>query len=118
MKKDDFQLGTGLDASGDISGDGINDLLLGGVSAHSGLATKSGRSYVLHGRSTGLEGITNAAQADALLFGAQAKDYLGRANAAGDIDGDGTDDVVLGSGYANVQGYYDVGALYLFFGGQ
>ncbi|MDG1478024.1 MAG: FG-GAP repeat protein [Myxococcota bacterium] len=117
-EKDDFQLGTGLDATGDVSGDGINDLLMGGVSAYSGLATKSGRSYLLHGRADGWSEITNAAQSDALLFGAATKDYVGRANAAGDVNGDGTADVVVGSGYANLQGYYDVGQLYLFFGGS
>ena len=89
---DDFQLGTGLDASGDVNGDGLADLLMGGVSAFSGLATKSGRSYVLHGRAAGLETITDASQADALLFGAASKDYIGRANAAGDLDADGVID--------------------------
>ncbi len=117
-EQDDFQLGTGLDASGDINGDGIADLLMGSVSAYSGLATKSGRSYLLHGRAEGLEAITGAGQSDALLFGAATKDYVGRANATGDIDGDGDDDLIIGSGYANIQGYYDVGQLYLFFGGS
>lgn len=117
-ERDDFQLGTGLDASGDVNGDGLADLLMGGVSAFSGLATKSGRSYVLHGRVSGLETITDASQSDALLFGAASKDYIGRANAAGDLDADGIDDVLVGSGYVNLQGYYDVGQLYLFFGGS
>ena len=117
-ERDDFQLGTGLDASGDVDSDGIHDLLMGGVSAYSGLATKSGRSYLLLGRSSGLSSITDASQSDALLFGAGTKDYVGRANAMGDVDGDGAADVVIGSGYANIQGYYDVGQLYLFFGGS
>jgi hypothetical protein len=34
----------------------------------------------------------------------------------GDIDGDGANDLILGGGLANIDGAYDIGKVYLFFG--
>ena len=116
VEQDDFQLGTGLNASGDINGDQINDLLVGAVSALEGLATKSGRTYLFYGRADTLSTLTMADQADVQIYGAAVKDYIGRTHAAADINADGKADILIGGGYANVQGYVDVGSTFLFFG--
>ena len=112
---DDHQLGTGLVAK-DLTGDGVDDLLAGAVSAHEWLFTKAGKHYVVPGGGTwsldmGIEDATWA------FAGGEVKDYLGRSAQVADIDGDGANDLVLGAGFANVNGAYDAGSVYLFFGG-
>jgi len=113
---DDHQLGTGLDASGDIDGDGTRDLLMGAVTAWTGIRTKSGRAYLWMGGGTWTEG-ASAAAAHGVLHGGDADDYLGRSITTLDIDVDGFDDVLVGAGFADRGGSSDVGAAVLFFGG-
>jgi hypothetical protein len=111
---DDQQVGTGPVADGDVDGDGIHDLLVGAVQAYTGLKTKSGRFFLLPGRADGWDTVTDVSDSQAFFHGADVKDYLGRGGALGDLDGDGLDDVLVGTGYTNIDGAYDVGALYLF----
>ena len=111
---DDQQLGTGLNAHGDVNGDGINDLLSGAIQSYSGILTKSGKVYLTLGGANGLP--ASAADADGRFFGAQVKNYLGNTAAMGDLNGDGFDDLMLGAGYSDQDDSKDVGALYLFWG--
>ena len=111
---DDHQLGTGLLAGQDLDGDGTGDLVLGAVSTWKGVLTKSGRIYIHPGGSWALE--TPAADLPVKISGAGVKDYLGRATAATDLDGDGHPELLLGSGYTNHGEGYDMGSIYLFWG--
>jgi hypothetical protein len=114
---DDHQLGTGLHAGPDVDGDGTGDLLMGAVSAWKGLVTKGGRTYVVRGGDSWTDATVSASTASASLLGAAVDDFLGRADAAADFDGDGAAELVIGSGYTNIEGYNDVGSVYLFRGG-
>ena len=112
---DDHQLGTGIVAGRDLTGDGVGDLVVGAVAAWHELRPKSGRSYILSGGDalTGDAVIETGRQ----LHATGAKDYLGRAAAMADVDADGTADLILGSAYTNPAGRTDGGSVWLFFGG-
>ncbi|MCB9759813.1 MAG: FG-GAP repeat protein [Alphaproteobacteria bacterium] len=113
---DDHQLGTGLHGGADLDGDGREELVMGAVAAWRGLVTKGGRAYVVRGQEGGWSGTHAAGDLPEKVHGAAVKDYLGDAGALGDLNGDGRAELLLGSGYANIDGQYDAGAVYLFWG--
>ena len=85
-------------ASGDVNGDGIDDVLVGARFASSGDKTGAGKAYIIYG-GPGLGGIvdTAAGQEDATIVGRDSGDFLGIALGAGDVNGDGFDDLILGA---------------------
>jgi len=103
------QAGSGLGA-GDLDGDGSDELFIGAVATWRGLATKSGRVYVVDGQGGAL------GDAPLQVHGNSSKDYLGHPITSADLDGDGAEDLLLGTAYANRDQAYDVGSVYLFFG--
>lgn len=109
----DFQLGTGLTA-GDLDGDGDEELVMGSVNAWRGLVTKGGRTYVLDNDQLATD--VPAADLPLKVHGGGVKDYTGGSLVIGDLDGDGAGDLIVGAGYENTSGGYDVGAVHLFFG--
>ncbi len=88
-------------ATGDINGDGTADIIVGatfdrGPSQDGAQATQGGAAYVYFGRSSWPEKMsTRAGEYDAALFGASSLDELGDTVAAGDINGDGFDDIIV-----------------------
>src|SRR5437763_8735700 len=89
-------LGFSVASAGDVNGDGFDDLLIGARSNDDN-GIQSGRVYLFYGP---LSGSLSAATADAMIEGA-AFDEIGRAVAAlGDVNGDGFDDIVVGSDIA------------------
>ena len=106
----DVQAGTGL-GTADMDQDGQPELLVGSVSAFRGLATHAGRVYVVDALAGGALG-----DATTVVHGGGTKDYLGHPILGADVDGDGADDLLLGTAYVNQDGAYDVGSVYLFHG--
>ena len=90
----------GAVASGDVNGDGIADLLIGAPRADGPANTRgsAGEAYVIFG-SPSLAGTFDIAQSQqaVTILGADASDRLGASMASGDVNGDGTADIILGA---------------------
>jgi Ca2+-binding RTX toxin-like protein len=94
--------GLRVSTAGDVNGDGVDDLLIGATGANPN-SYSSGASYVVFGGA----GVGNGGNLDlsALdgtngfrLSGAAAYDGSGRAvSSAGDVNGDGVDDLLIGA---------------------
>jgi hypothetical protein len=99
--------GTDVSGAGDVNGDGIGDILVGARSNDTA-GIQAGRAYLFYGP---LSGSYTALEADAIISG-QAFDELGwSVSAAGDVNGDGFGDILVGAWMADL-----AGAAYLFHG--
>ena len=109
--------GYALAALGDIDGDGAGDVLVGSW-GNDQTSTSSGKAYVLLGSTLAAGGPIDLSAADASSVGQASHVGLGMAvGSAGDVDGDGTADLLLGEPM-NDTGSYNVGMTYLFTGPQ
>ncbi len=97
-------------SAGDVNGDGYGDLVVGAYAYDNG-STDEGRASVYLGSSSGL-----ASTAAWTAESGQAAAYFGWSVAgAGDINGDGYSDVIVGA-YAYDNGSTDEGAAFAFYG--
>ncbi|MBI4437543.1 FG-GAP repeat protein [Candidatus Uhrbacteria bacterium] len=107
------QAGWSVAGAGDVNGDGIDDLVVGSPGDDTAEAN-AGAAYILFGPLT--EGETSLAEADAKLTGEAVNDFAGwRVAGAGDVNGDGTDDLVVGAQYNDASGA-NAGATYVLLG--
>jgi Ca2+-binding RTX toxin-like protein/acid phosphatase family membrane protein YuiD len=112
--------GHSVSNAGDINGDGIGDVIIGAYSADPNGNSSAGASYVVFG-DTNYSGSLNLADLDGnngfKLEGLASLDYTGYSvSTAGDINGDGIDDVIIGAYSADPNGISDAGASYVVFG--
>jgi hypothetical protein len=92
---------------GDVNGDGNDDLFLGSFTNSEG-GEDAGAAYLVLGPVTGR---LDLSLADAKLLGEEPGDFAGHTAGAGDVDGDGNDDLLVGSG-----GHGPTGAAYVVLG--
>mgnify|MGYP003416935974 FL=1 len=112
----DFFSGVSVSSAGDINGDGLDDVMVGALRSYY-FSYHDGRSYVVFGQNSGFDAVIDLANVDGtdgFRMNEARAPYL--VSDAGDINGDGFDDVLVG-----VEGSYGVynsseGAAYVVFG--
>lgn len=104
-------MGRQAETAGDVNGDGYSDVIVGNSLYDNG-EVDEGRVLVFHGSAMGLSLTPNwSAESN------QATVYFGRAvGTAGDVNGDGYSDVIVG-GYLWDNGETDEGGAWIWFGG-
>ena len=109
-------------ASGDVNGDGYDDLIISASSADPPGGEEAGEVYVIFGSSSPPATIDLSTEsADITIYGDDRLDYFGRAVSSGDVHNDGYDDVIIGAASAEPPGcpvIYDSGETYVIFGGS
>jgi hypothetical protein len=93
-------LGNAVSSAGDVNGDGFDDILIGARSNDTN-GTQAGRAYLFHGP---LEGAHAALEADAIISGDPFDEMGWSVAPAGDVNGDGFDDVLVGAWMADLVG--------------
>jgi len=104
-------------SAGDVDGDGRGDLLISAVQNGDGGAS-AGKTYLFLGASVSAGGSFEMDSAHASFIGQSGWDSSGYAiSSAGDVDGDGLDDLLIGAPEASaLSGESFVGKSYLYFG--
>ncbi len=117
------QLGLSVAGAGDVNGDGYDDVIVGAPFYDAG-QTDEGAAFVFHG---GPSGITTAGAASAATQLESDQSSLNpftdspprfgiSVSGAGDVNGDGYDDVIVGAPFYDA-GQVDEGAAFVFLGG-
>ena len=123
----DDRSGVSVSNAGDVNGDGIDDLIIGADTEDIGGGVTAGESYVVFGRTTGfpaafeLRGLLPAAGGHGsegfVLKGIDVGDLSGTSvSGAGDVNGDGIDDLIIGANEADPDGRFEAGESYVVFG--
>ena len=111
--------GWAVNSAGDINGDGLDDLIIGARGADPN-GKNSGQSYVVFGRSSGFSDSLELSDLDGTngfaLSGGAVGDFSGwSVSGAGDVNGDGLDDLIIGARGADPNGK-NSGQSYVVFG--
>ncbi|MBI4209481.1 MAG: FG-GAP repeat protein, partial [Deltaproteobacteria bacterium] len=110
--------GVGVSEAGDVNEDGFSDFLIGAPMNYL-INGSGGAAYLIWGRSQFSSGVIDLSQADVKLIGNDAHDDhagVGLAS-AGDVNGDGVDDILIGAPLADAgSDRLGAGVAYLVFG--
>src|SRR5690606_35969385 len=98
----DDQAGISVSSAGDFNGDGFDDFIIGANQADSGTIRDEGSSYLVFGKADGFDAVLPLGSLDGSngfrLDGVDAAGWAGvSVSSAGDINGDGFADLVIGA---------------------
>lgn len=114
------QAGTSVASAGDVNGDGLCDVLVGAPRMTVGANANAGRAYIVFGRTTSTAVALSAVAAGTggfALSGQDANGYAGQCvAAAGDVNGDGLADVLVGAPKSSPTSGAAAGRSYVVFG--
>ena len=113
--------GRAVSEAGDVNGDGFFDLIIGANNADPNGDSNAGETYIVYGKAADFAANLDLGSLDGAdgfqLDGANAFDASGIAvSDAGDVNGDGFDDLIVGAAYAASAGTNLVGESYVVFG--
>ncbi len=117
--------GSSVSSAGDVNGDGFDDLLIGAFlgAAANNAKENAGETYLIFGAASLPSTINLKAPTTPVItiFGVDRLDRSGvSVSGAGDVNGDGFDDLLIGADRAAAAGHTksDAGESYLIFGGD
>ena len=113
-----------VSSAGDVNGDGYDDLIIGAFRADPNGNDNAGETYVIYGGASapGTGGVLDLSDLDGsngfTLIGIDAGDLSGTSvSSAGDVNGDGYDDLIIGAEGADPNGDSGAGETYIVYGG-
>ncbi|SDH39154.1 FG-GAP repeat-containing protein [Dyadobacter soli] len=105
------QFGSSVQSAGDVNGDGYSDIVIGAKYASNG-QTEEGKIAVFHGSPIGIKPTASFS-----IESDQNNANLGFAvSGAGDVNGDGYSDIIIGTPHANAGAGNNVGSAMVFYG--
>src|SRR4028119_2326607 len=101
--------GESVSSAGDVNGDGFDDLIIGAYGADPNDINRAGQSYVVFGSNSGFGASFNLSELNGsngfAINGIATSDFSGRSvSSAGDVNGDGFDDLIIGAVTASPNG--------------